>query len=51
MPERGSALLDVLVHVLGTEDHDEPDDRVKAQSDNDFHDVSPLPDDSGVRNS
>jgi hypothetical protein len=34
--------LDVLVHVLGPDDDDGPDDRVDDQSDDDFH-VRPLP--------
>ncbi len=48
---RGNALLNVLVHILGSEDHDRPDDRIEDQSDNNFHDIPPLPDDSGARKS
>jgi hypothetical protein len=35
-------LLHILVDVFGSEDHDGPDDRIGDQSDNEFHDFSPL---------
>jgi hypothetical protein len=36
-------LLDVLVHELGSEDHDRPDDRINDQCDNDLHDILSCP--------